>query len=132
LKLYKHIAFWLACLTTLHATLPVGITLVFHWQQDYITANHCINIDKPELNCNGQCFFSEKLAQALGLEQEKPAQQAPTLRADFNKFVAPQAKARMALVVGANHNSFGLAAALPLLQGHSSAVFIPPQAHYTI
>lgn len=49
------------------------VALVFSWMansfiyihfkvnQDEITEEHCINKDKPELNCDGKCYLKEQL-----------------------------------------------------------------------
>ena len=33
----------------------------YELNKDFITENYCINIDKPELNCDGQCHLDELL-----------------------------------------------------------------------
>lgn len=35
----------------------------FHVHQDEIIAQFCINTEKPEMECNGQCHLKEKLSQ---------------------------------------------------------------------
>ena len=39
----------------------VFVILGFKWHQEYITANLCINIDEPELNCSGICYLNAEL-----------------------------------------------------------------------
>jgi hypothetical protein len=35
----------------------------FHLHQDEIIAQFCINIEKPDMECNGQCHLKEELSQ---------------------------------------------------------------------
>lgn len=43
-------------------TLWQTLTVVhFYFYQDSITAEHCINKDKPALNCKGKCHLKEQL-----------------------------------------------------------------------
>jgi hypothetical protein len=36
----------------------------FELNKDYIAANLCENRDKPQLHCNGKCYFMKKIKQA--------------------------------------------------------------------
>lgn len=38
---------------------------------DYISTVLCINTDKPEMNCNGQCYLKNELAKLSQEEQKK-------------------------------------------------------------
>ena len=39
--------------------------------KDYIAKVLCINIDKPQLNCNGKCFLTKKIAEAEKKQQNQ-------------------------------------------------------------
>lgn len=39
---------------------------------DYIIENFCINKDKPELECNGQCYLMQQLAEQSDEGQTNP------------------------------------------------------------
>lgn len=39
---------------------------------DYIVENFCINKDKPELKCNGQCYLMKQLAEQSDEDQTNP------------------------------------------------------------
>jgi hypothetical protein len=39
---------------------------------DYIVENFCINKDKPELKCNGQCYLMKQLAAQSDEDQTNP------------------------------------------------------------
>ncbi len=39
---------------------------------DYIVENFCINKDKPELECNGQCYLMKQLAEQTDEDQTNP------------------------------------------------------------
>ncbi|WP_297336143.1 hypothetical protein [Algoriphagus sp.] len=40
------------------------IQLQFFWDREEITALYCMNKDKPELQCDGQCELGKRLAEA--------------------------------------------------------------------
>lgn len=39
---------------------------------DYIVENFCVNKDKPELKCNGQCYLMKQLAEQTDDDQTNP------------------------------------------------------------
>lgn len=51
----------------------------FEINQKYIAEKLCLNKDKPELHCNGNCYLMKKLKQAQDKEQkqERQAQKTP-------------------------------------------------------
>jgi predicted transcriptional regulator of viral defense system len=51
---------WLLA-TILPTFSPWGTIAYYHINKDYITRVLCENRDKPELNCNGQCYLAKKL-----------------------------------------------------------------------
>ncbi|MCX6215611.1 hypothetical protein [Spirosoma sp.] len=40
---------------------PWGTIAYYHLNQDYIARNLCVNRDKPQLHCNGQCYLARRL-----------------------------------------------------------------------
>ncbi|HRE49991.1 MAG TPA: hypothetical protein PK339_01120 [Flavitalea sp.] len=50
------------------------LTIIGHYYANraYISSTLCINIDKPQLECNGKCYLSKKMEKAR--EQEKQAE----------------------------------------------------------
>ena len=56
--------------------LSVGLSSLFVWagfemNKNYITAELCINKNRPELHCNGRCYLMKKLKQAEEKEQKQ-------------------------------------------------------------
>lgn len=45
--------------------------LDFEIRRDYIVANLCENRNRPQLNCNGQCYLAKKIATARQQEQKQ-------------------------------------------------------------
>jgi len=41
--------------------MKLGIITYFQLNQTYIIEQFCVNKEKPQLNCDGQCFLSKKL-----------------------------------------------------------------------
>lgn len=52
----------------------LGIMLAFKINQEYITANFCVNKDKPEMHCNGRCVLAGKLKKAEQNEEKQRAE----------------------------------------------------------
>jgi len=44
--------------------LKVGIIGYYGINKDYITANFCENISKPDVQCNGKCYLKKQLKKA--------------------------------------------------------------------
>jgi hypothetical protein len=51
------------------------VIVVFKINQKAITLNHCINIDKPELGCNGKCQLEKNLTESHENPQEIPTRE---------------------------------------------------------
>lgn len=49
------------------------VMLEFYLNQSYIAENLCENRTRPQLNCNGNCVLSKKLAEEQKKQQEVPA-----------------------------------------------------------
>ncbi|MEX2592430.1 MAG: hypothetical protein WD426_06620 [Anditalea sp.] len=54
------------------AFLAPAVYIDFKLNQDYIVKVLCINREKPQLECNGQCILMQKMKKAQ--ENEKPEQ----------------------------------------------------------
>lgn len=46
-----------------------GVYLSYKVFQEFVIENFCENKNKPELNCNGQCFLMKQLKKAKGQEE---------------------------------------------------------------
>lgn len=46
----------------LQFAIPASIFVHFKIYQDEIEAAFCVNIDKPEMNCHGQCHMQKQMA----------------------------------------------------------------------
>ena len=46
----------------------------YQLNKKYITAAFCVNVSKPELQCNGKCYLMKKLKQAQEKEQKQERQ----------------------------------------------------------
>lgn len=59
---------------------PVLPYIDYALNKDHIATTHCINQDKPELKCNGQCYLMQQL-KAMSAEQDAdyPAEVPPAL-----------------------------------------------------
>ena len=63
---------FLATTMLLKAFLAPAIFIDFKLNQDYITKVLCINREKPQLECNGQCVLMQKMQKAQ--ESDNPEQ----------------------------------------------------------
>lgn len=63
---------FLATTMLLKAFLAPVIFIDFKLNQDYITKVLCINREKPQLECNGQCVLMQKMQKAQ--ESDNPEQ----------------------------------------------------------
>ena len=66
-KIFAYFFFVLLTVQTFHQLIIVGN---FLYNQDYIVANLCENIDKPELECNGKCHLKKELTEGTKKNQE--------------------------------------------------------------
>lgn len=59
---------------------PVMPYIEYAINKKHIAATHCVNQDKPELKCNGQCYLRQQL-KAMSAEQEtnSPTQVPPVV-----------------------------------------------------
>jgi len=54
----------LLTLLLVKAMVVPGIFLNYELRKDFIIQNFCINKDRPELNCDGQCYLAKQLKAA--------------------------------------------------------------------
>ena len=47
------------------------IVIDFYINRETITEEHCVNIDKPEMNCKGQCHLKKQLEAATPEQSKK-------------------------------------------------------------
>jgi hypothetical protein len=69
-KLKQHIAVLLVFSFSLGTVWQTAIILHFYAYQAEIEAEFCENIERPELNCHGQCHLSKQLKQANPIVDE--------------------------------------------------------------
>lgn len=67
-------------LAGMQGTLMVEV--LFLAQQSHIAKHHCINRDKPDMQCNGKCFLAKRVAEVHG-SHDHATLRAPLLRADW-------------------------------------------------
>lgn len=72
INLYK-IAFslLLALILVGPGMFKIGFIAYFHINRQNITEEHCVNKDRPELKCNGQCFFMQAIEKIKEQERER-------------------------------------------------------------
>lgn len=49
----------------------VGYFAYFKINQDEIAAEHCVNKDKPEMHCNGQCHLKKELKKVQVVNEDE-------------------------------------------------------------
>jgi len=59
--LKKSIIVLFAVIICVQAVIQTLIMIDWKVNQDFITARYCVNKNKPELKCNGQCQLAKKL-----------------------------------------------------------------------
>ena len=59
----------------------------FELNKDYIATKLCENRNKPQLHCNGKCYFMKKIKQAEEKQNtdDRQAQKNPFQEANFNQ-----------------------------------------------
>ena len=71
-KVQTYIALWLLIVVLLPSAFKVGFISYFYANQAAITQKHCVNKDRPELQCNAKCYLSKQL------NQDEPSDPKPT------------------------------------------------------
>lgn|SRR5574343_12312 len=59
--LKKSIIVFFAVVICFQAVIQALVMIDWKVNQDFITARYCVNKNKPELKCNGQCQLAKKL-----------------------------------------------------------------------
>lgn len=89
--------------------------------KEYITKQFCINIDKPELKCNGKCHLKDAIAQQDETEQSPKLAQNTILPVFFSTYTLqlplPDLRAYKHEVLE-----------MVLLSSYESKMFQPPQS----
>ncbi|MCC9041799.1 hypothetical protein LNQ81_03675 [Myroides sp. M-43] len=62
---------YLFIIVTLLVFRPVVPLVDYLIDYEYISTVLCINTDKPEMHCNGQCYLMKELARTVKEEQHK-------------------------------------------------------------
>lgn len=72
----------------------VGYFTYFKINQEEIVAEHCVNKDKPEMHCNGQCHLKKELEKAQVIKEdnsnEEPQSRLPQINLEFLIAVLPE------------------------------------------
>lgn len=66
-------AYILVLLICVQSFYQAGLVSWFYANQSAIAIAHCVNLNKPQLHCNGKCFLAKKLKDA---EKENAAGQS--------------------------------------------------------
>jgi hypothetical protein len=95
----------------------------FELNQKYIAAELCVNKNRPELHCNGQCYLMKKLKQAQDKEQKQERQSQKTQIQDA-LVVTPMVFKQYAVA----EIKFHIPASTGMPQSIKNSIFHPPQA----
>lgn len=73
----QFISIVLVLLLGMQCLVQLGIVAGYQLKKDYIVESFCVNVDKPEMHCEGKCFLKRRLAeveknerQASGMEKQ--------------------------------------------------------------
>jgi hypothetical protein len=69
--LYRLTAVILLIVNLLFNFSAIFVQVSFGLNQEYIAKEFCVNKNRPELHCNGQCYLKKKLKQAEEKEQKQ-------------------------------------------------------------
>ncbi|MFT5821380.1 MAG: hypothetical protein ACI8ZM_002633 [Crocinitomix sp.] len=70
-QLKQHISIALLAIMLIGMLWQTFIVVHFYMNQEAIIEAHCVNKDKPDLNCKGQCHLKKQLKTAVP-DQEDP------------------------------------------------------------
>lgn len=80
----------------------LGYLVYFKMNQDKIIAAYCVNKNKPEMHCNGQCHLKEELEKSQILadddSSENSQRRMPQIQFDFLIAVFPSEEIKAAAV----------------------------------
>lgn len=94
----------------------------FEINQTYIATELCINKNRPELHCNGQCYLMKKLKQAQDKEQKQERLSQKTQTQDA-LVVNPMVFKQYPLA----EIKFHIPASTGMPQSIKNSIFHPPQ-----
>lgn len=94
----------------------------FELNKQFIATELCVNKDKPEMHCNGNCYLMKKLKQAQDKEQ-KQERQAQKTHVQDALIVSPLKFERYAFAEAVLHIPFSMG----MPQSIKDAIFHPPQ-----
>ena len=86
----KVISCILLFLLSFQVFLKIGIIGYYGINRDYITANFCENISKPEMRCNGKCYLKKQIDKADESENRKQAPSRQKDQTEFQSFIFEQ------------------------------------------
>lgn len=101
------------------------VMLEFYLNQSYIAKNLCENRASPQLNCNGNCVLSKKLAEEQKKQQEVPAKKTESKEIIYLSFKTDNALSNAYTLLD-NTFIFPISIGYPVDQ--SAAIFHPPTA----
>lgn len=105
------------------AFLAPAIFIDFKLNQDYIAKVLCINREKPQLECNGQCILMKKMEQAQDSNSAEQSQSSKTHLLEIFSEVSPLFQPLTFSAVQQEFLAHDDAASFVLL----SSIFHPPQ-----
>jgi hypothetical protein len=109
-----------------YLTQPLKVAEIyinFKINQDYITRALCINIDKPELKCNGQCHLKKELNKNSQNKEETPE----TIQLKKTTEIATSTDNQHYRQLNTLKNKFRLLNTTVTINGTPSDIFHPPQ-----
>ncbi len=62
----------MVCLLFIKAMIVPALFVNYELRKDFIIKNYCVNKDKPELHCDGQCYLAKQI-KAAEQKDEKQA-----------------------------------------------------------
>jgi hypothetical protein len=63
---------------------PIAPLIEYYSNKDFFANVLCINKNKPEMHCNGQCVLMQRLKAAMG--EEQPSQSVPMPKIEFKDY----------------------------------------------
>ena len=101
------------------------VMLEFYLNQSYIAKNLCENRARPQLNCNGNCVLSKKLA-----EEQKKQQEVPAKKTESKEIIYLSGKTDNTLsnAYSLLDNTFIFPISIGYPIDQSAAIFHPPSA----
>lgn len=90
----KSVIVLFAVIICAQAVIQTLIMIDWKVNQDFITARYCVNKNKPELKCNGQCQLAKKLRKVENeinlLDSKGKNQSKKVFKLKLNEFIGMQ------------------------------------------